>query len=81
VSGTASRSAVRRETAREVQAHVATLPEAERDALMAYYLGGQSLAEIGDEMRRTPGSIKGLLDRARKRIRALLGSVSLYRRK
>ena len=43
------------------------LPDDQREAVRLRYLGGQSLEETAKEMQRSPGAVRGLLHRARKR--------------
>jgi RNA polymerase sigma-70 factor (ECF subfamily) len=55
-----------------------TLPEAQRAALVQHYWQGRSLAEIGEQLGRTPPAVAGLLHRGLKQLRRLLqeGSAS-----
>jgi RNA polymerase sigma-70 factor (ECF subfamily) len=47
------------------------LPDAQREALVLHYWQGQSLAEIGEQLGRTPAAVAGLLHRGLKQLRAL----------
>ena len=48
------------------------LPECYRLPLILCYLEGRSREEAAAEMGRTPGQLKGLLERGRERLRARL---------
>jgi RNA polymerase sigma-70 factor (ECF subfamily) len=48
------------------------LPEAQREALVLHYWQGQSLAEIGQQLGRTPAAVAGLLHPGLKHLRTLL---------
>jgi RNA polymerase sigma-70 factor (ECF subfamily) len=77
-SHTPSRSVARREAVQAVQVAMAGLPEDYRRAVRLRYLEGKGLGEVAGTMRRSPGAIRGLLDRAKQRMRAALGRSSLY---
>jgi RNA polymerase sigma-70 factor (ECF subfamily) len=51
---------------------LADLPEAQRDAVELHYWQGRSLAEIGQELGRTPAAVAGLLHRGLKQLRGRL---------
>ncbi len=61
-----------------VQAAFDTLPEDYRQAIELRCFAGKSLAETASIMQRSPRAIQGLVDRGRKKMRAALGSLSLY---
>jgi RNA polymerase sigma-70 factor (ECF subfamily) len=48
------------------------LPEAQREALMLHHWQGWSLAEIAEQMQRTPAAVAGLLKRGLQQLRSLL---------
>ena len=51
---------------------LATLPDAQREALVLHYCEGLPLAEVAGRMGRTTASVAGLLKRGLKRLRELL---------
>jgi RNA polymerase sigma-70 factor, ECF subfamily len=51
---------------------LATLPEAQREALVLRYYQGCSLDEISRQLGRTPAAVAGLLKRGARRLRILL---------
>jgi RNA polymerase sigma-70 factor (ECF subfamily) len=53
-----------------VVAAVATLPEAQREALVRSALDGRTHDQIAEELGVTPGSVRGLIHRARASLRA-----------
>jgi RNA polymerase sigma-70 factor (ECF subfamily) len=56
-----------------LRAHVATLPEAQRQAVEEVVLADRSLAEAAAVTRRSPGALKVNLHRALKTLRARMG--------
>jgi RNA polymerase sigma-70 factor (ECF subfamily) len=62
----------RQEALLRLAAAVERLPEAERDAVVAHYLLGLSLAEAADRLGRSEKGVAGLLFRGKKRLRELL---------
>jgi len=77
-SHTPSQSMARREAIQAVQVAIAGLPEDYQQAVHLRYLEGKSLDDVADTMQRSPAAIRGLLGRARKKMRAALGRSSLY---
>jgi RNA polymerase sigma factor (sigma-70 family) len=63
--------------AARVRAAIADLPPGQREAVVLFYLGGLTHAEIADELGTQPGAIKTRLHKARKSLRAPL--LSLYK--
>ena len=51
---------------------LARLPDDQRQAVELHYLRGQSLAEVGRELRRGERAVAGLLGRALRKLRHLL---------
>ncbi len=49
-----------------------TLPDSQRDAIELHYWQGWSLAEIGQQMNRTPAAVAGLLHRGIQSLRSHL---------
>lgn len=67
-----SQQAQREERAVQLASAMARLPDAQRNALVLKHWHGQSLAEIGDQIGRSPVAVAGLIKRAMKRLRDLL---------
>jgi len=51
---------------------LAELTEAQREAVVQHYWQGRSLAEIGEQLGRTPAAVAGLLHRGLKQLRGRL---------
>ena len=77
-SHTPSRSVAGHEAVHAVQNTIAQLPEDYRQAVQLRLLEGRSLEEVAEAMDRTPRAVQGLIDRAKKKMRADLGRLSLY---
>lgn len=77
-SHTPSRSAARHEAAAAVQQVIDDLPADYRQAVQLRLLEGRSLTETSGIMNRSPRAVQGLVDRAKKKMRAALGRLSLY---
>ena len=77
-SRTPSRSAARHEAVAAVQQTVDSLPDDYREAVQLRLLMGKSLEETAAIMNRSPRAVQGLVDRAKKKMRAALGRLSLY---
>ena len=77
-SHTPSRSAVGHEATAELTRVIGELPEDYRQAVQLRLLAGKSLAETAREMNRSPRAVQGLIDRAKKKMRAALGRLSKY---
>jgi RNA polymerase sigma-70 factor (ECF subfamily) len=75
---TPSRSAARREGMQAIRTALAELPEEYRRAIELRYFDGYSLEETAILMDRTTGAVRGLVDRARRQIRELLGRASHF---
>ena len=75
---TPGRSIARREAVRAVQVVIAGLPDDYQQAIRLRYFEGKSLAETAAAMDRSPGAVRGLIDRAKEKMRAALGRASLY---
>lgn len=58
---------------RELYNHLNGLKPSQRKALTMYYLLDIPVSEIGEAMNREPKAVYSLLDRARKKLRQLLG--------
>ena len=77
-SHTPSRSAARHEEVAAVHKAFEALPDNYRQAVQLRLFEGKSLAETAADMGCSPRAVQGLVDRARKKMRAALGSFSLY---
>jgi RNA polymerase sigma-70 factor (ECF subfamily) len=77
-SHTPSRALAREEAIQAIRIALADLPEEYREAIDLRYFEGCSLDEVAVRMNRSPGAVRGLLDRAKKRIRDALGRASVY---
>jgi RNA polymerase sigma-70 factor (ECF subfamily) len=67
-----SQQAERNEQAVRLAQALATLPEAQREALVLRHYEGRSLADISRLLGRTPAAVAGLLKRGAKQLRTLL---------
>jgi RNA polymerase sigma-70 factor (ECF subfamily) len=75
---TPSRIAVGKEVICAVQAAVSQLPENERRVMRLYYLEQQPTENIAAELNVSPGAVRATVQRARQRLRDLLGSSSVW---
>jgi RNA polymerase sigma-70 factor (ECF subfamily) len=75
---TPSRIAAGKEIVCAVQAAVSQLPENERRVMRLYYLEQQTTESIAAELGVTPGAVRAIVQRARQRLRDLLGSSSAW---
>lgn len=73
-----SHKAARAEGIAAMQVHLAGLPEEYREFIQLRDLQGLSREEVALRMGRTTDEIRGLLYRARKKLRAAMGNSSLY---
>lgn len=77
-SATPSREVARREAIQAIQIALAELPQDYRLAVQLRYFDGLSLVETAAEVGKTTGAVRGILDRAKQRIRESLQSASRY---
>lgn len=75
---TPSGNVARAEAVQAVEVAVAGLPADLREAIRLRYLEQKSLGDAARIMQRSPDAVRGLLDRAKKKLRAALGRMSLY---
>ena len=75
---TPSKSLARREAIQAINIAIAGLPEDHRQAIQLRYFEYRSLDETAEIMGRTTGAVRGLLDRAKKKMRDALQRASLY---
>jgi RNA polymerase sigma-70 factor (ECF subfamily) len=67
-----SQQAERNEQAVRLAEALATLPEAQREALVLRHCQGWSVADISRQLGRSPAAVAGLLKRGAKQLRLLL---------
>jgi len=70
---TPSQQAQRHEEVLRLAEALATLPEAQREALVLRHCQGQSLPAISRRLGRSPAAVAGLLKRGLRELRAQLG--------
>jgi RNA polymerase sigma-70 factor (ECF subfamily) len=70
---TPSQQAQRHEDVLRLAEALATLPEAQREALVLRHCQGLSLAGIGQHLGRSPAAVAGLLKRGLRELRVQLG--------
>jgi RNA polymerase sigma-70 factor (ECF subfamily) len=71
-------SAARREMSIALQIALAALPAEQREVLRLRYLQHMDVAEIADQLGRTTGAVRGLIDRGKKRLADAMGRSSLW---
>ena len=69
---------MRHEAIEAVHEAIDALPEEYRQAVRLRFLEGKSLEEIAELMGRSPRAVQGLVDRAKEKMRATLGRLSVY---
>ena len=77
-SHTASQSVVRHEAVQAVHDAIDELPDHYRQAVQLHLLEGRHLDEVAAIMDRSPRAIQGLVDRAKKKLVAVLERLSRY---
>jgi RNA polymerase sigma-70 factor (ECF subfamily) len=77
-TGTASQKLAQHEAVCAIQVAVAGLPEDQRTAVHLHHLEGKSIEATAAQMARTTGAVRGLLQRARRELRASLGRSSRW---
>lgn len=75
---TPGRIAARHEAVAAVRDAVEQLPPDQREAARLHALEGRSLAETAENVRRSPAAARGLVHRAKQRLRELLESSSRW---
>lgn len=73
-----SRSAMRHEAIEAVHQAIEALPDKYRRAVRLRMIDGKSLDETALALECSPRAAQGLVDRARSKLRAALGSLSVY---
>jgi RNA polymerase sigma-70 factor (ECF subfamily) len=66
------------EAVQAMQVAVATLPEAQRAAVMLHHLEGKSVDSTAAQLGRSSGAVRGLLQRARHSLRDMMGNSSRW---
>jgi len=69
-----SQQAVRSEELFRMAEALGKLPELQRDAIVLHHLQGLPLAEVCEQLNKTPGAIAGLLHRGIKQLRELMSA-------
>jgi len=77
-SSTPSQALARKEAVRAAQVAIAGLPEDHREAVRLRFLEGRSIDAVAAAMHRSPGAVRGLIDRAKRAMRETLGRASRY---
>lgn len=77
-SATPSREVARREAIQAIQVALAGLSEEYRLVVQLRYFEGLSLEETAEAVGKTKGAVRGILDRAKQKIRDSLESASRY---
>jgi RNA polymerase sigma-70 factor (ECF subfamily) len=75
---TPSQALARKEAVRAAQVAMAGLPEDYREAVRLRFLEGCTVETVAAEMRRSPGAVRGLIDRAKRAMRETLARASHY---
>ena len=75
---TPSHSVAGHEAIQAVQHAIGELPQEYQQAVQLRLLEGKSLDETAELMNRGPRAVQGLIDRAKKKMRAALGRLSMY---
>jgi RNA polymerase sigma-70 factor (ECF subfamily) len=75
---TPSQALARDEAVRAVHVAMAGLREDYREAVRLRFLEGQSVEGVAAAMHRSPGAVRGLIDRAKRAMREAMGRASGY---
>ena len=75
---TPSQCLARDEAVRAIQVALAGLPNDHREAIQLRYFDGCTLEETAALMNRSPGAVRGLLDRGKQKMRDALARASKY---
>jgi len=67
-----SQQAIHNEVVFRVASALATLPDAQREAIVRHYWQGASLAEVAAQLGRSPAAVAGLLHRGIAQLRTVL---------
>ena len=77
-SHTPSREMARREAVQAIQVAMATLSDDHRRVVQLRYFDGLTIEETARTVGKTTGAVRGLLDRAKSRIREAMQNASCY---
>ncbi len=77
-AATPSKRLAAHEAVQAMQVAVAELPDEQRKAVALHHLEGRSVEATAAELARTPGAVRGLLQRARRSLREALGNSSRW---
>jgi RNA polymerase sigma-70 factor (ECF subfamily) len=77
VQSSPSQRAMRSEELLRLADALANLPPLQREAIILHRLHGSTLAEVGQQLDKTPAAVAGLLHRGLKRLKELLSSGDL----
>ena len=77
-AGTPSSQLAREENILAVRFAHASLPDDYRQVIRLHHLEGMTVVEVASQIDRPPDAVRGLLYRARKKMRDALGQSSLY---
>ncbi|MGD9634167.1 MAG: RNA polymerase sigma factor [Pirellulales bacterium] len=66
------------EAAQALKVALATLPTEQRDVIQSRFFDGMSVKRIARDTDRTEGAVRGLIHRAKKRIREVMGRSSRW---
>ena len=77
-SATASRLVSRDEAASALHSCLADLSENYQEVVRLRYFDQKAIAEIAEELGMTEGAVRGVLDRARKKLREAMGRASQW---
>ena len=75
---TPSRVAARGEAEAAMQVAIANLPDDQRQAIQLRFFQQKSLEEAAELMNRTPGSVRGLIHRAKQALRESMNRPSMW---
>ena len=74
VQSSPSQQALRSEDLLRLADSLSSLPESQREAIVLHHLQGLPLADISQQLGKTPAAVAGLLHRGLKQLRELLSS-------
>ena len=77
-TATPSREVARGEAIKAIQVAIAGLPEENREVVQLRYFEDCPVDEIARRLDKSPGAVRGLLDRSKQKIRESLQSASRY---
>lgn len=77
VQSSPSQQAVRSEELLRLADALTSLPPTQREAIVLHHLQGLPLAEVGQQLDKTPAAVAGLLHRGLKRLRELMSGTEI----